>query len=176
MKRQAIAVGEFAARPHHLWCDHWMLLTAGDSAQKQFNTMTVAWGSFGTMWQKPIVQVVVRPGRYTHEFIDRFDTFTLSALPETCRSAVLLLGTKSGRDGDKIAEAGLTPIASTAVAAPAFDEAELILECRKIYRQEMDPAGFLAPDIDANYPAKDYHTIYFGQIVAVEGVDRYRQS
>jgi flavin reductase (DIM6/NTAB) family NADH-FMN oxidoreductase RutF len=153
-----------------------MLLTAGDFAQKRFNTMTVAWGSFGTMWQKPIAQIVVRPGRYTHEFTEEFGSFTLSVLPEEHRKAVMLLGTKSGRDGDKIAEAGLTPTAASTVVAPAFDEAELILECRKIYRQEMDPEGFLEAEIDTNYPAKDYHTIYFGEIVAVQGVERYRQG
>lgn len=153
-----------------------MLLTAGDFTQDRFNTMTVAWGSFGTMWHKPFVQIVVRPGRYTHEFTEAFDSFTLSVLPEEHRKALQILGTKSGRDGNKIAEAGLTPIASSVVAAPAFDEAELIIECRKIYKQIMDPAGFLDTQIDTNYPAKDYHTIYFGEIVAVQGTERYSQS
>jgi len=86
------------------------------------------------------------------------------------------MGSKSGRDGDKIAEAGLTPIASSVVAAPAFDEAELIIECRKVYRQIMDPAGFLDAEIDTNYPAKDYHTIYFGEIVAVQGTEWFARS
>ncbi len=176
MSRQSIPAGEFAVRPHHLWAERWLLLTAGDFSAGRYNTMTVGWGSLGTMWNKPFVQIVVRPGRYTHEFTDEFDTFTLSVLPETHRKALQLLGTKSGRDGDKIAEAGLTPIASSAVAAPAFDEAELILECRKLYVQKMDPAGFLDPEIGSNYPAKDYHTIYFGEILAVEGTGAYRQS
>lgn len=175
MTRQAIPLEDFAVRPHHLWCKQWMLLTAGDFLQKRFNTMTVAWGSFGTMWQKPFAQIVVRPGRYTHEFTEEFDSFTLSALPEADRKALQLLGTKSGRDGDKIAEAGLKPIASTVVAAPAFDEAELIIECRKMYKQIMDPAGFLDGEIDTNYPAKDYHTIYYGEIVAVQGSSRFIQ-
>lgn len=174
MTRQAIPFAEFKVRAHHLWAERWLLLTVGDFAQKRFNTMTVGWGSLGTMWNKPFVQIVVRPGRYTHEFTEEFDTFTLSVLPEDRRQALQILGTKSGRDGDKIAEAGLTPIASSAVASPGFDEAELILECRKVYKQLMDPAGFLDPEIDTNYPAKDYHTVYFGEIVTVQGTEQYR--
>ena len=176
MLRTSIPVEDFSVRPHHLWSEQWFLLTAGDFGQGRYNTMTVAWGSLGTMWHKPMVQIVVRPSRYTREFIEEFDSFTLSALPEEYRKALQILGTKSGRDGDKIAEAGLTPIASSTVSAPGFDEAELIIECRKEYRQVMDPAGFLDGEIDKNYPAKDYHTIYFGEIVAVQGVERFAQS
>jgi len=176
MTRQPISIDAFSVRPHRLWAEQWMLLTAGDFGKQEFNTMTVAWGSFGTMWHKPMAQVVVRPGRYTYEFTESFDSFTLCAFPEQYRRALTLLGTKSGRDGDKIAEAGLTPVAASAVAAPAFDEAELIIECRKLYRQIMDPAGFLDAEIESNYPQKDYHTIYFGEIVAVEGVERFGTS
>ena len=66
-----------------------------------------------------------------------------------------------------------TAIASSVVAAPAFDEAELILECRKMYRDEVRPGGFLLDGIEKNYPLKDYHRIYFGEIVAVSGTSAY---
>jgi len=128
--------------------------------------MTVGWGSLGVMWNRPFVQVVVRPTRYTFEFMEKYGTFTLCAFPEACRPAVQLLGAKSGRDGDKIKESGLTPRAASAVAAPMFAEAEFVLECRKIYWDDFDPARFLAPDIARNYPQKDYHRFYFGEIVA----------
>jgi len=167
MTRKQIPFDEFLVKAHHLWAQQWLLLTAGDFAAGQFNTMTVGWGSLGTMWGKPFAQIVVRPTRYTYEFMERYDTFTLCAFPENHRQALQLLGTKSGRDGDKIAEAGLTPIASTQVAAPGFAEAELIVECRKIYWADMDPAHFLDPSIEKNYPQKNYHRIYFGQIVAI---------
>jgi flavin reductase (DIM6/NTAB) family NADH-FMN oxidoreductase RutF len=171
---EPIPAADLLVRPHHLWSQQWLLLTAGDFQAQAFNTMTVGWGSLGTMWGKPFAQVVVRPGRHTRGFIDLYDTFTLCAFPENCRAALQILGSKSGRDGDKIAEAGLTPVASAEVAAPGFAEAELVLECRKIYGQEMDPAGFLDADIGKNYPARDYHRIYFGEIVAVRGTDAYR--
>jgi flavin reductase (DIM6/NTAB) family NADH-FMN oxidoreductase RutF len=125
------------------------------------------------MWGKPFIQVVVRPVRYTYGFMEGYDTFTVSAFPPEDRKALELLGTKSGRDSDKIAQSGLTPIASTAVAAPSFAEAELVLECRKLYFDDMDPGRFVDPTIDQNYPKKDYHRIYFGELVAVLGEPKY---
>jgi len=174
MAREPIPAGKLRVTAHHLWCEQWLLLTSGDFASGDFNTMTVGWGSLGTMWGKPFAQIVVRPGRYTHEFLERFGHFALSAFPERYRKALTLLGSKSGRDGDKISETGLTPVASSEIASPGFAEAELILECRKIYHQVMDPAGFLSPDIDKNYPIRDYHTIYYGEILAAFGESAYQ--
>jgi flavin reductase (DIM6/NTAB) family NADH-FMN oxidoreductase RutF len=167
MNRQAIPIEEFVVKPYHLWHVQNLVLTAGDFAKGHFNAMTVGWGSLGVMWSVPFVQVVVRPTRYTYGFIEQYDTFTLCAFPKEYAPAVQLLGTRSGRDGNKIAEAKLTPIASTRVAAPSFAEAELVMECRKMYWDDMNPAQFLDPRIETKYPRKDYHRIYFGEIVAV---------
>jgi flavin reductase (DIM6/NTAB) family NADH-FMN oxidoreductase RutF len=174
MKRETIPVEDLNVRIHDLWNRQWFLLTAGDFATGAFNTMTVSWGSLGVMWSRPIAQVVVRPVRHTFQFIEKFDSFTLSAFPDACHDALLLLGSKSGREGDKIAETGLTPQASARVGAPGFAEAELVLECRKIYSDNFDPARFLDSTIDQNYPGKDYHRMYFGEIVAVTGIAKYR--
>jgi flavin reductase (DIM6/NTAB) family NADH-FMN oxidoreductase RutF len=176
MDRRPIPVDNLRARCHHLWSEHWLLLASGDFPAGRFNAMTVGWGSLGTMWGKPFAQIVVRPTRYTFEFMEQYETFTLTAFPQSYRGALELLGTRSGRDGDKITESGLTPIAATAVAAPAFAEAELVIECRKLYWQDMDAAHFLAADIDGNYPLRDYHRIYFGEILASSGIDAYRVS
>ncbi len=174
MDRHEMPVDELLTRPSHLWLDQWLLLTSGDFGAGDYNTMTVGWGSIGAMWNRPVVQVVVRPTRYTYEFIERYDTFTLCAFPESAREALKLLGSVSGRDGDKITEAGLTPIGSSLIAAPGFDEAELILECRKIYWDDLDPAHFLDPGIDGSYPQKDYHRIYFGEIMIALGSSGWR--
>ncbi|NQT40714.1 MAG: flavin reductase, partial [Planctomycetes bacterium] len=139
MTAQSIPLDQLQARVHDLWANQWLLLTAGDFSTGHFNTMTVGWGSLGTMWGKPFAQVVVRPVRYTFEFIEQYDTFTLCAFGPSHRPALQLLGTRSGRDGDKIADAGLTPTASTEIAAPGFAEAELTLQCRKIYWDDMKP-------------------------------------
>ena len=169
-----IPIDELSVHPHRLWNDQWLLLTAGDLDAGDFNLMTVAWGSLGTMWNRPFAQVVVRPTRHTYAFCERHDSFTLCAFPEEQRPALSLVGTRSGRDIDKVAQSGLTPIASELVAAPGYAEAELILECRKIYWQDMEPAHFLDPELENRYPQRDYHRIYFGEIVAARGSAAYR--
>jgi flavin reductase (DIM6/NTAB) family NADH-FMN oxidoreductase RutF len=148
-----------------LWMNRWFLLTSG--TRRKCNMMTVAWGSLGYMWNKPFAQVVVRPQRFTRRFIDRSNSFTLCAFPKSYRKDLNLLGTLSGREGDKLAKTRLSLKTSKRVAAPSYNEADLILECRKIYFQDMDPAGFVDGTIQKNYPGKDYHRIYFGEIVSV---------
>jgi len=171
MELKNIPVNELTVRIHHLWAKQWLVLTAGDFGAGRFNAMTVAWGGMGCMWNKPFVQVVVRPTRYTYEFIEQYESFTLCAFPDAHRSRVLILGTQSGRDTDKIAAAGLTPVAAATVAAPGFAEAELVVECRRMYWQDMNPGNFLDPVIEKNYPQKDYHRIYFGEVLAVRGTN-----
>jgi flavin reductase (DIM6/NTAB) family NADH-FMN oxidoreductase RutF len=134
------------------WASDRFLLTAGDYGAEDFNTMTVGWGSLGVMWNKPIAMVLARPSRYTYEFLERHDSFTLSFLPEAQRDALQICGTISGRDTDKIQLAGLTPIASTGVSAPGFDEAELIIECRKIYVDSLAPSKFLQRGLHGRRP------------------------
>jgi len=174
MTRRPIPVERLIVGPQHLWGSQHLLLTSGDFAQGHFNAMTVGWGSFGVMWGMPFVQVVVRPVRYTYEFMERYDTFTVCAFPEEYSQALELLGSKSGRDGDKIAETGLVPIASTRVAAPSYAEAELALECHKIYWDDMENAHFLDTRMEEKYPRQDYHRIYYGEILAVSGEEKYR--
>ena len=169
---EEIDVAQLQVKGAGLWLKQWLLLTAG--TREDFNTMTVGWGSLGGMWGKPFVQVVVRPTRHTRRYMEKYDTFTLCAFPPQYKKALTILGTKSGRDFDKVADSGLTVIPSKMVEAPAFREAELILECRKTYWQDMDPEHFLADFIEGNYPQKDYHRIYYGEIVRAAGEDAYR--
>jgi flavin reductase (DIM6/NTAB) family NADH-FMN oxidoreductase RutF len=174
MTLKPIPFEEFMIKPMHLWDIQWLLLTSGDFAEGRFNAMTVGWGSIGYMWRRPFVQVVVRPVRYTYEFMEKYETFTVCAFPKEQHAALQLLGTKSGRDMDKITASGLTPAASETVAAPAYAEAELIMECRKMYWDDFNPEHFIDSTIDANYPRKDYHRIYFGEILSIRGVEKFR--
>lgn len=169
-----IPVIDFSPRIHHLWLNQWFLLTSGDYTRNHYNTMTVAWGYFGIMWNKPVAVVVVRPTRFTYEFINRYETFTLSSFDKAFKKDLNLLGSKSGRDGDKISETGLTIIPSQRIKAPAFKEAELILECKKIYWDDFKPDRFLDPVVGRNYPDKDYHRMYFGEILLIRGSEKYR--
>ncbi len=173
MERNKVAIRELLLHPFEIWDKRWFLLTCGDFAKKDFNAMTVAWGSFGTMWNRPFAQVVVRPVRHTFGFMERHDSFTLCSFPERYREALNLLGTTSGRDGDKIAAARLTPMAASRVASPCYEEADLVIECAKMYWQDFDPAHFLATHIARQYPAKDYHRVYFGEVLAVSAAKEF---
>ncbi|NOY74862.1 MAG: flavin reductase family protein [Kiritimatiellaeota bacterium] len=160
-----INIAELSMRPVSLWSGQWLLLTAG--SPDKFNMMTVGWGSIGCMWSKPFVQVVVRPQRHTRTFMDGFDSFTLCAFPEKYRADLKTLGTVSGRDGDKLRLTSLSLRRSERVQAPSYNEASLVLECRKMYRQVMSSDCFLDASIQDNYPDADYHIVYFGEILAV---------
>ena len=148
-----------------LWSRRWLLLTAG--TMRDCNMMTVGWGSIGCMWAQPFAQVVVHPQRRTRGYMDSADSFTLCAFPEEYRSDLQTLGTISGKNTDKLAQTRLTLQPSRKIAAPAYTQASLIIECEKIYQQDMDPHGFLDATIQDHYPNANYHRIYFGRIVAI---------
>lgn len=173
MDRHPIPIEKLLLKPYAIWEKAWFLLTCGDFSLGKYNTMTVSWGSMGCIWNKPFAQVFVRPVRHTYSFIEKYPTFTLCVFSAQYRKDLNLLGSKSGRDGDKIAQTSLTPIAASQVAAPIFAEAELVIECQKMYWSELTPATFLDAAIEKNYPQKDYHRSYFGEILAVSGVDSY---
>jgi flavin reductase (DIM6/NTAB) family NADH-FMN oxidoreductase RutF len=173
--RNPIPVENFISRPFHLWDIQSLLLTSGNFLEHRFNAMTIGWGSIGYIWRRPFIQVVVRPTRYTFDFMEKYDTFTVCAFLQKYHAALGLLGTKSGRDGDKISESGLSPVASTLIAAPGYSEASLVLECKKIYWDDFHPANFLDPAVDQHYPAKDYHRIYFGEILAIFGINAFQE-
>lgn len=160
-------------QPHELFEFKSMLLTCGDFNKNNFNTMTIGWGSMGTMWNLPYVVVAVRPTRYTFKFMEKFEDFTVTAFPNAYQPALKLLGSQSGREGDKIGMTNLTPCPAQKVLSPSFVEAELSIECKKIYWQDLDPEHFLAKNIHNSYPRKDYHRIYYGEIVNILGTEAY---
>ena len=140
----------------------WCLITAG--SESGFNTMTASWGGVGILWNKPVATCYIRPQRYTKKFMDNAKYFTLSFFPNGYRKALNLCGTVSGRDHDKPKEAGITPLFTDGTAA--FEEADLVLICKKLYAQEMAEKCFTDPGtLNKNYPERDLHTIYIGEIV-----------
>ena len=144
----------------------WALVTAGNTSD--FNTMTVSWGGVGCLWNRPVATVYVRPSRYTYEYMEANEYFTVSFFPEEQRNALKILGTLSGRDSDKVAQSGLT--AMPCGESIAFREAELTLLCRKIYRQDMDPAQVPAEVRERFYgEGETFHRIYIGEIISVQG-------
>lgn len=142
----------------------WMLITAAKEGKS--NTMTASWGGLGVMWGKKVAYVVIRPQRYTKEFIDVAESFSLSFLPEKFRKELSYLGSVSGRDEDKIAKAGLSLTYQEEV--PYFEESELVLICKKLFVQEFKDESFLDKSIlDTWYKAGDNHYIYIAEIIDV---------
>ena len=142
--------------------EEWMLITAGD--EKAYNMMTASWGFVGQMWGKRGAVAAIRPNRYTKEFVDKCDTFTLSFYGDEAKKTIhSVCGNQSGRDIDKAAACGLTPVFSD--GGVYFDNARLVLVCKKLYVSEMDPEKIIDKSIEKWYD-NDYHVFYIGEITA----------
>lgn len=162
-----ISVTELQMNPMTMIAKEWMLVTAGNQ-ERGYNTMTASWGHLGSIWGHggglPTAVVYLRPQRYTKEFVDREELFTITVFPEEYKKALGYLGSHSGRDGDKVAAAGLTPVFEGEFTT--FAEAKLTLVCRKLYRGMIEADGFIDKSIVAeHYPNSDFHDFYIGQIV-----------
>ena len=157
-----INIAEQTFNPFELISTQWMLISAGSA--NSWNTMTASWGGLGVLWGAPAATIYLRPQRYTKEFVDREEYFTLAFFGEEQRTALTLCGSKSGREVDKVKECGVT-VAQAECGAHYFEEAELVLVCRKRYAQEMDPQAIPQDAKDRFYPEKDYHTMYIGEVV-----------
>ncbi len=151
-----------------LFNSRWGLVTAGDASR--YNTCTISWGSLGTLWGRSVATVYINPDRYTWEFLKDSDTFTVSFYPPEYRDALGYLGSHSGRDGDKVSAAGLTPRPMD--GAVTFAEAELTFLCRKLYQGEFHREG-LADEIDRGvYGNWRPHWMFVGEIIGCEAVGR----
>ncbi|MBQ8923171.1 MAG: flavin reductase family protein [Lachnospiraceae bacterium] len=141
----------------------WALLTAGD--KEKFNTMTISWGGLGTLWNKPVATVYVRTSRYTHDFMDNNDYFTISFYPEQYKKELGVLGSKSGRDIDKMNNSGLT--AEVLDKSMTFAEAEVTLVCKKLFKQELAVANMPEDIADGLYSGDAPHDMYIGEVVEI---------
>lgn len=164
MNYREIAPEELSGNTFKMIGSDWMLISAADG--EKFNTMTASWGGMGVLWSKPVCFVFIRPQRYTFEFTEKSDKLTLSFFGGENRDALTLCGRKSGRDCNKVAEAGLTPL-WVGDAAPAFAEAAVILECKKLYADDIKEENMLDPTIMKNYAAKDFHRMYVCEVERV---------
>ncbi len=147
----------------------WMLVTAGN--KELFNTMTASWGAFGILWNKPIAIGFIRPSRYTFEFANKFDYFTLSFFTEKYRDALNYIGSTSGRKVDKISKTGLTP-KNTEHGNIYFSEARLVMECKKLYVDDLKADNFVITNLIKDiYPSGDIHRFFIGEIIHCLGTD-----
>ncbi|NDV77829.1 flavin reductase family protein [Dysgonomonas sp. 511] len=143
----------------------WMLITAA-KPDGSINTMTASWGGFGVMWNKEVAYVVIRPQRYTKEFVDSADSFSLTFFDKKYLKELGYLGKTSGRDEDKIAKVGFNPLFEDGV--PYFAEAHTAMFVKKLFVQEIEEASFLDKELVGQwYPAKDFHYLYIAEITKI---------
>ncbi len=152
----------FNINPFKLIGKEWMLIAAGN--EDKANAMTASWGGLGVMYGKNVAYVVIRPQRYTKEFVDRQDSFSLNFFGEGYRKMLNYMGSTSGRDEDKISKAGLTVAMLEEV--PYFQEANLVLVCKKLFQQPLSTEGLLDENLKERwYSNGDEHTLYIAEIV-----------
>jgi flavin reductase (DIM6/NTAB) family NADH-FMN oxidoreductase RutF len=159
-----ISADQFRKNPFQLIGKDWMLITAGN--EEKVNTMTASWGGLGVMYGKNVAFVVIRPQRYTKEFVDREETFSLSFFDKEYRKTLNYLGTVSGRNEDKIANSGLT--LARYEDTPYFDEANDVLICKKLFKQPLSTEGLLDEKlVNTWYSNGDPHTLYIAEVTAI---------
>lgn len=153
---------ELERNPFKMIGKDWMVVTA--EKENKINMMTASWGGMGVMWGKNVAFVVIRPQRYTKEFIDSSDTFSLSFYDESFRKTLNYLGSVSGRNEDKVIKSGLTICHVDEI--PIFEEANMAILCKKMFAQEIKPDSFIQQDlIEKWYPNADFHTLYIAEII-----------
>jgi flavin reductase (DIM6/NTAB) family NADH-FMN oxidoreductase RutF len=140
----------------------WFLLTAGNP--DHYNCMTASWGSLGILWNRPVAICFVRPVRYTFNFMDSSQYFSLCFFNKEYWKILNYCGSKSGKNVDKISSTGLVT-KTLDEKYIYYEQAKLVLLCQKIYFQDIDPEHFLIPEIEKLYPDKDYHRMFIGNIV-----------
>ncbi len=161
-----IDIAAISTNPVELIGKQWMLITAGTA--EKFNCMTASWGGIGFLWNRPVAFVFVRPNRHTVKYIEEHPSFTLSFMPEQYRQDLVFCGRNSGRDVDKMAHTSLKP-AATPAGLPTFADAELVLECRKMFRTTLQEADFLDwSEVSPAWYAADnpLHYLYICEISA----------
>ena len=167
---------DFGLNPLTDIAGRWWLVGAG--REGYYNVMTASWGHLGSLWGRkadtehrwglPSATIFIRPQRYTREFLDREDFFTLSILTPEYHRDLGYLGSHSGREGDKLSHTGLTPYFEDGMVG--VQEAEYILKCRKLYAAPLNPDGFCDQEIKAwAYPDADFHILYVGEVVQLLG-------
>lgn len=155
---------EISANPVQLIARDWMLVTAG--TVDDFNMMTASWGMIGEMWGLDVVETVIRPQRYTDEFVRNSGAFTLSFFPDSMRRLLSVMGTKSGREIDKMHFPGLE-VMTTPSGGLTFKGAKLVIEAETVYEDTFRPDGFKDKSLIDKWYDGDFHHRYIGRITHV---------
>ena len=150
----------------------WMLICTNDpnpdtKAAAHANAMKASWGGMGVLWNKPVCAVFIRPQRYSFGLAEQGERFSLNFFDsEAFRESLRYFGRASGRDEDKMTVAGLT-VGRSEKQTPYVAEADTVLLCRKLYADDLKEDGFFDRTLLSNYPTKDFHRMYIGEIESV---------
>jgi len=162
---QSIDIRNLQDNAVSLFGDNWFVVTAGN--ENDFNQMTISWGALGVVWGQPSATIYIRNTRHTYPYLNNNKYFTLCAFDEEHRDKVLFIGSNSGRDIDKIEATGLTPV-STELGNIYYAEARLVIECEKVYFDEIVPENILIEEGRKMYEGNnDTHRMFIGKIVNV---------
>lgn len=149
----------------HMIGKDWMLVAAG--TEGDYNMMTASWGTLGWLWERPVSTIYVRPQRHTHNYTEREGYYTLTFYDDPDKEALRLMGTVSGKNFDKMNYEKLTPVV-TPNGSIGFEEAYLIIECKKLYTTVLEESEFNdETPMEDMYPERDFHTVYIGEITGV---------
>ena len=162
MELHAVDLKELSPEVFRVFGTNNALLTAGGRARS--NTMTIGWCGLGRVWNMPACTVYVRPERYTYEFLEAGEYFTVSVPALADHDRIKVFGTKSGRDTDKLAQSGMT-LAYTESGVPYVAESEWVLVCRKLYVQDMKPECLTDDRPERFYEGEAWHRMYIGEVV-----------
>ena len=144
--------------------DQWMLIASGSEGNA--NSMIGSWGFMGEMWFKDVAICYVRPQRYTYQFMESNESYSLNFLPEKYRDVLKQFGTNSGRDINKVEGGPLTPLYKNGTLY--YEEAELVIFCKKLYAQDLSEENFMNPElVEQCYKNRDFHRCYYGEIIEV---------
>lgn len=149
------------------------LMLTSITPQGKANTMLIGWGLIGSVWGKPVWTVLVRPSRYTYQLIEQSSQFTISVPGAELEKACKICGSTSGRDRDKLAEAGLRAVPARKVTPPVIAGCIAYYECRVLHNNDVQPGTLVQQIADGAYRSGDFHRVYWGEILtAYVDVDR----
>jgi flavin reductase (DIM6/NTAB) family NADH-FMN oxidoreductase RutF len=161
--RKELSTFEMFSSTMELLGGNGILLVAGDPP----NPMTIGWGTLGIIWGRPVFTVLVRPTRYTYQLIENSPDFSVNVLSGSYRKQLAICGSRSGRDMDKIRECGFSMEGGIRISTPYIAQSDYHYECSLIHRNRIDPSTLEPGIIRKYYPVRDFHTVYYGEILGV---------
>lgn len=139
----------------------WALVTAGN--KDSFNSMTISWGSMGTLWHKDIITIYIRPDRYTFDFLKNSDMFTISFYDEKYRDILTMFGRCSGRDINKVEKSGFNPVFMD--DGITYSEANETIVLKKIYMEQLNKDLFNEDILSCYKDNGPAHYMIIGEVI-----------